>query len=84
MPLDVVMGSMVFLQFKQGVTGNYPELFEQGSTQSDEYSSTTNFGKKWGWYQSIYGLAKGDVTRFDAITRLNVHKCLLYLAFEKY
>ena len=38
---------------------------------------------KWGWYQSIYGIAKGDVTKFDDITRINVHTCLLYLAFEK-
>jgi hypothetical protein len=72
-----------FLQFKQGVIREYPELFEEGSTQSNEYSSFANFGNKWGWYQSIYGLAKGDVTKFDDVTRLNVHTCLLYLAFEK-
>lgn len=84
MPLDAVMGCMFFfLQFKQGVIENYPELFEQGSTEGTDYGAATNFGKKWGWFQSIYGIAKGDVTKFDNITKLNFHQCLIYLAFEK-
>jgi hypothetical protein len=28
-------------------------------------------------------LAQGNVARFDDVTRLNVHKCLMFLAFEK-
>ena len=83
-PLDVVMGCMFFfLQFKQRVIENYPELFESGSTETTDYGAAANFGKKWGWYQSIYGIAKGDVTRFEHITKLNFHECLMYLAFEK-
>jgi hypothetical protein len=41
------------------------------------------FGKQWGWYGSIYGLAQGDITRFDTITREKLVKCLTYLSFEK-
>ena len=72
-----------FLEFKRRVTENYPELFESGNTEAANYGAATNFGKKWGWYQSIYGLAKGDVRRFEDITKLNFHECLMYLAFEK-
>ena len=72
-----------FLEFKRRVAENYPELFESGSTEGADYGAATNFGKKWGWYQSIYGLAKGDVRRFEHITKLNFHECLIYLAFEK-
>lgn len=71
-----------FLQFKQRVIGNYPELFEQGF-EGNEYGAEANFGRKWNWYQSIYGLAKGDITRFDQITELSAFKCLTYLTFEK-
>ena len=39
--------------------------------------------KKWGWYQSIYALAKGDVRNFNAVTELPLYQCLNYLAFEK-
>jgi hypothetical protein len=42
-----------------------------------------NFGAKWGWYQSIYTLAKGDVLKFRSITETPIHQCMMYLAFEK-
>jgi len=43
----------------------------------------SNFGNKWGWYQSIYGLAQGDITRFQNITKLNMHECFMMLSFMK-
>ncbi len=53
-------------------------------TQSgNDLSTEANFGAKWGWYQSIYGLAQGDVTRFENITKLNMHECLYALEFMK-
>ena len=58
-------------------------VFEEGNESGNEYSAQANFGRKWNWYQSIYGLAQGDVTRFDNITELGLFKCLTYLAFEK-
>ena len=38
---------------------------------------------KWGWYNSIYGLAQGDITRYENITKLNVHECFMMLSFMK-
>jgi hypothetical protein len=61
---------------------NNPELFEEGN-EGNEHGSTQNFARKWGWYSSIYGLTKGDVSKYDSITKLNVHQCLMFLAFEK-
>ena len=72
-----------FLSFKQRVNANYPELFTQGIAEQTDYSAEGSFGSKWGWYQSVYGIAKGDATKFDEVTKLNVHECLMYLAFEK-
>ena len=70
------------MEFKQRVITNYPEIFESGNEEND-FGAAAGFGKKWGWLSSIYGLAQKDITRFDTITKLNVHKCLIYLAFEK-
>ena len=59
----------------------YPEVFgdgDQGGT--DERSG---FSRKWGSYSELYTLSGGDITRFEDITKLNVHQCLMYLAFEK-
>jgi hypothetical protein len=59
----------------------YDELY--GNGQGSVSGLAQGFGKKWGWYQSIYALAQGDVRRFEHITRMNVHTCLLALCFEK-
>ena len=39
--------------------------------------------KKWGWYQSLFGLSQGDITRFEDITKLNIHTCLYALSYMK-
>jgi hypothetical protein len=70
------------LGFRERIIEQYDELFgeQQGGT---DYTESAQFSQRWGWYQSIYALAKGDVTRFDAVTRLPLHQCLTYLTFEK-
>jgi hypothetical protein len=76
-----------FLQFRKRVTDGYPELFgeadEEGQEPVSDFSETTQFAKRWGWYQSIYAIAKGDITKFDEVTRMGLLKCLTYLTFEK-
>ena len=75
------------MEFRKRVTNGYPELIGEGDEEGQEpisdFSETTQFAKRWGWYQSIYGLAKGDVTKFDEVTELRLTKCLTYLVFEK-
>ena len=81
MPMGAVLGSIVFfLQFRDGLVKSYAELFERGG---DGLSATANFGRKWGWYQSLFGLSQGDIRRFEDITKLNVHTCLYALSFMK-
>ena len=70
-----------FLQFKQRIVDNYPELFSETSQQ--DYSRAASFGKKWGWYQSIYAISQGSLKDFEEVEKTNVHKCLMYLAFVK-
>lgn len=85
MPLSVVMSCIgFFLQFRDGISASYVELYTESSEgEQHNVSSEGSFGAKWGWYQSIYGLAQGDVRRFDEITALPLHQCLTFLAFEK-
>ena len=70
-----------FLQFRQRLEQDYAGLFE--TTGEGDLTSVSNFGTKWGWYQSIYALAKGDITRYKDITKLNMHECLYALEFIK-
>ena len=74
-----------FLSFRDRIVKSYPELYGSGGEEGEAYqlSAEGGFGAKWGWYQSIYALAKGDVRRFDEVTELALHKCLTFLMFEK-
>ena len=85
MPLDVVMGAMVFfLRFRERVVDSYPELYGTGDEEATtDLTAQGSFSSKWGWYQSIYALAKGDVLKFDEVTSQGLYKCLNYLVFEK-
>jgi hypothetical protein len=71
-----------FLQFRERIIERYDSLFgeQQGGS---EYSTTANFGKRWGWYSSIYAIAQGNLREFDNVTRLPINQCLTYLTFEK-
>ena len=47
------------------------------------YTREAQFGQRWGWYQSIYALAQGDVLKFGDVTQLPINQALTYLTFEK-
>ena len=76
-----VLAPSFFLQFRERVEQNYAGLFE--TTGDTTTSAVGNFATKWGWYQSIFALAKGDVRHFEDITKLNFHQCLTALEFMK-
>ena len=83
MSLDIVFGALVFfLEFKERIAEAYSELFSE-SDPSQSATASAGFAAKWGWYQSIYGITNGDIMKFDEVTKLNLHKCLQHLAFEK-
>jgi len=71
-----------FLSFRERVIEKYADLFG-GESGGNEYSEQSQFGKRWGWYPSIYALSQGDVRRFDEITKLPINQSLTYLTFEK-
>ena len=84
MPLDVVLGSIFFFyNLSSELFDNYPELFDGGNREQLDYSAERSFGEKWSWYQSIYGLSQGDITKFNKVTKMKVNECLMYLSFEK-
>tara|TARA_B110000977_G_scaffold99500_1_gene130664 strand:+ start:153 stop:407 length:255 start_codon:yes stop_codon:yes gene_type:complete len=69
------------VEFRTRLIQNYDELFGGGGNKG--LDSVSQFSSKWGWYQSIYTLAQGDVRRFEDISELSVHTCFMMLSFEK-
>ena len=72
-----------FFEFRNRIVENYSGLFTQSAADIERGSFSQGFGKKWGWYQSIHSLAKGDVFKIDKATRTNLHKAMMWLEFEK-
>ena len=75
------MVQLFFLSFRKRIVETFDSLF--GETTEGGFGISANFGAKWGWYQSIYAIAKGDVTKFNEITKLPIAQCLTWLEFEK-
>jgi hypothetical protein len=75
------------VEFRKRIVNSYNELFvTRDEEEQDNFSDFTErgqFNKRWGWYGSIYGIAKGDITKFNEVTRLPLTQCLTYLIFEK-
>ena len=61
----------------------YDGLFTPSAKSESSFSAGEGFGKKWGWYQSIYALAGKDVSRINEVTKISLHQCLMWLEFEK-
>lgn len=82
-PVNVALGAMVFfLSFREKIIEIYDGLFT-ASANSSGFQVGQGFGKKWGWYQSIYALAGGKVSGVNEVTKIPLHQCLIWLEFEK-
>jgi hypothetical protein len=78
--------SEFFFEFTKRLIDLYPDLYDAGDnehTQDSKFDSSSNFGRKWGLYGTIATLAGNDPTKFDSVTRLNVHECLTYLSYKR-
>jgi len=69
------------LEFKKRIIEGYDSLFG-GAGEGDEYSAQAQFNKKWGWYNSLYALARGDVQQFENVGKLGLLQCLQWLTYE--
>ena len=66
------------------IVNSYNGLYGEADDGQPAFRSREDiFAAKWGWYQSIYAIARGDVTKFDQVTKESIHKCLTWLTFEK-
>ena len=69
------------MEFNKRIAKLYPELFGEGDKGGTD--ERAGFSRKWGAFSEIYCLSGQDITKFNEVAKLPVHKCLMYLAFEK-
>ena len=83
-PLGIASSAVVFfLSYRKRVTSGFPALFTVDNDGESDYSREAQFSKKYGWFNSLYALSKGSVTKFKAVTEVNHLEALMYLEFEK-
>ena len=85
--LDTYIGDWENIEKAMGVLYRPIKHRKGGRYVIEDYEAkdagVAQFGVKYGWYSSLYALAKSDIRRFEDITKLNMHECLMFLTFEK-
>ena len=69
------------MDFRKRFVAGFPDIFGEG--ESDEFSTTSQFAKKWGWLPIYHQLAGGDALKFEAVAKLPAAFAFTYLTFEK-
>lgn len=67
------------MEFRVGLSEIYHQVF---GNESDGFSEPTEFDRTWNWYATIDELAGGDVTKYEAIEQMNMHRCLNNLCYK--
>ena len=67
-----------FLEFRDGLSELYYQVFGGG----DDIPESTEFSRNWNWYSTIDELACSDITKYEEITKLNLHTCLNNLCYK--
>jgi hypothetical protein len=68
------------LQFVERVIEQYPNLFTVTDGGNESFGGS--FSEEWGWYQSIYTVAGGNVLKFNEATSLDIFTFLTFLDFK--
>jgi hypothetical protein len=69
------------LQFRERTFKSYPEIFADTGSQGG-FSARAQFSSKWNWYNSLYRLSGGDITKYGYVAKMNIHECLLFLCYK--
>ena len=69
------------MSFRERTFKSYPEIFKESGEQGG-FSARAQFSTKWNWYNSLYRLAGGDITKYGIVAKMNIHECLLFLSYK--
>tara|TARA_R110000803_G_C11861017_1_gene307160 strand:+ start:12 stop:302 length:291 start_codon:yes stop_codon:yes gene_type:complete len=72
-----------FLRFRDGIIESYSELFTRNDNEKESnFGAEEDFRLRYGWYNSLYKLANGDVTKIEEVSKINLHYCLTMLQYK--
>ena len=56
---------------------------EEDDFKSTQEIESDSYNDKWGWYETLYNMTNGDLTKWDIILEWNVVRFLNTLSFIK-
>ena len=71
------------MQYRKRVTKGFPALFEEVIEGQQGYSREDQFASKYGWFNSLFALSGGDITKYNEVTKINHLTGLLFLEYNK-
>jgi len=72
-----------FLRFRDGIIRDYSQLFfKQQESEEPSSGAEEDFRIRYGWYNSLYKLSNGDVTKIEEVSNTNLHYCLTMLQYK--
>tara|TARA_R110000737_G_scaffold10420_1_gene26059 strand:+ start:133 stop:390 length:258 start_codon:yes stop_codon:yes gene_type:complete len=70
------------LAFREGIIGDFAIVFDGTDSGDSDGITDGNFAERWGWFGVMHRLCNQDISKLDAITKLNLLECLTWLSYE--
>ena len=71
-----------FLSFRESIVNDFGIIFDAQADGNDEAIASESFAEKWSWFGVMYRLTNADISKLDAITKLNLLEALTWLSYE--
>ena len=71
-----------FLHFRKRIVEDFAIIFNGTPEGNEEAIASESFAEKWSWFGVMYRLTNADISKLDAITKLNLLEALTWLSYE--
>ena len=68
--------------FRERIVDDFGIIFDKGAEGNEDAVASESFAEKWSWFGVMYRLTNADISKLDAITKLNLLECLTWLSYE--
>mgnify|MGYP003632312423 CR=1 FL=1 len=70
------------MAFREGIIGDFAVIFDATDSGDSEGIADGDFAERWGWFGVMHRLCNQDISKLDAVTKLNLLECLTWLSYE--
>ena len=68
--------------FRERIVDDFAIIFDGAAEGNEDAVASESFAEKWSWFGVMYRLTNADISKLDAITKLNLLEALTWLSYE--